>query len=351
MEARFSDGKSATIRTLSVAPVAGGLMVSDPATGSQELWPASDLLIAERASLRLTRASAPDVRLTLSKADFDAVVAGTSHLQVKTEQAKAGKLIGVLTAAGLSLAAIIYFGIPAAAGPLARATPIAYEKQLGESVSAQLGLAFKPCRIARPDGKAALQASATAFGRTAGIDHPSVIDTPIVNALALPGGQVWVTRGLIDAADNGDQVAAVIAHEVAHVQHRDVMVSLYRALGFGLILDAVIGGGSGAGQQLIMLGTNLADMRHSRSVETRADATAMDILHDLGHSSRGLASFFTTLQAIEGGKDKFGGDWLELVSSHPDTSRRIAAAKAGERDGTPVYGAAEWQAIQAVCAD
>jgi beta-barrel assembly-enhancing protease len=110
----------------------------------------------------------------------------------------------------------------------------------------------------------------------------------------------------------------------------------------------VLGGGSGAGQQLIMLGTNLADMNHSRGVETRADARGAQLLEAGGYSTLGLVSFFTALAEQEADLGAVG-DWMEMVSSHPDTQRRIEAAEALGQPGRPALSDDEWRDVQVAC--
>ena len=354
MDARFSDGRSAIAGAVEVEVSAHALTRKDRATGTVTEWQLADLLIADRDARRLTVSSNTDARLTLSDADFDAVVARAPQLQLISEKRKATRLVVMLKTAAAVLAATIYFGIPAAAVPLARITPISYEQQLGRSIDAQLDIAFDQCRPTDREALGFIQTRADQLASSAGIDYPvtvHLIDTEMVNAFALPGGRVWLTKGLLDAADNGDQVGAVLAHEIAHIANRDVMVSLYRALGFGLILDAVIGGGSGAGQQIILLLTNMADLKHSRDVETRADRDGMEMLHATGLTSRGMAGFFETLAAMEDeviDRERMG-DWIELATSHPDTARRVEAAKAIEKDGAPVFPADQWTRIAKVC--
>jgi Zn-dependent protease with chaperone function len=73
-----------------------------------------------------------------------------------------------------------------------------------------------------------------------------------------------VTDRLIALAASPDELSAVIAHEAAHVEKRHVMQSVWRSFGFGVLLDAVVGGGTGAGQQAVLLigsSTNLARPR------------------------------------------------------------------------------------------
>lgn len=346
--ARFLDGISARLREGTISYGADALTVSLD-DGEAVVWPWASLRWADSASRRLGSSLAPDARLELTADEVAALIGQVPALAPTAERKAHWKLVGALAAAGLSVAALVFFGVPAASGPLARATPLNVERQLGDSVVAQLDLAFDLCPDTVSPGARALQALGERLARHA--DYPGaievrVLELDIVNAFALPGGRVWVSRALIAEADNADELAAVVAHEIAHVENRDVMAALYRAMGFGLVLDAVIGGGSGAGQQLILLGGNLAEMRHSRSTEARADRRGMELLHAAGIDSRGMAGFFERLSTMEA--DEMPA-WTEFLSSHPDTGQRAEKAREMARSGAPAMTEQDWRQVQALC--
>ena len=102
-----------------------------------------------------------------------------------------------------------------------------------------------------------------------------------VNAFAAPGGHVVVLSGLIDEAKSGDEVAGVLAHEIAHVIHRHPMESLVRAMGLAVLAEALSGDGLGGTAAML-----LAVTAYSREAEAEADATAVALLE----GSRGLRS-------------------------------------------------------------
>jgi beta-barrel assembly-enhancing protease len=349
-DGHYSDGLTARRHAVHVTANVAGLAFD--ADGAAIIWSWHEVRVIDRAAGRLGNASVPDARLDVPSAALDTLVHHAPHLSAAAGQKGHLRLVAGLVAAGAATAALVFFGIPAAAVPLAKITPASFEEQLGRSVEAQLDLPLTICKGegASTGGADALQDVATRLADQADLRFPitvRVIDTPIINALALPGGKVWVTRGLIEKAGTPDEVAAVIAHEIAHVENRDVLVSLYRVMGFGLILDAVLGGGTGAGQQIIMLGANLADTRHSRDVEARADARGMELLHEAGLDSRGMAAFFDRLSNLE--PKGALGDWMELVSTHPSSAGRREQARAAARSGEPALTASEWAAVRQVC--
>ena len=144
-----------------------------------------------------------------------------------------------------------------------------------------------------------------------------------INAFALPGGPMFVNRGMIEAAGAESEVAGVMAHELAHVLLRHGTANATKAQGFqigalaGAIAGAVIGGGLGQvisqGSQF-GLGTWL--MKYSREYEKQADLLGAQIMARAGYDPRALARMFETIQKQGGGSPP---QWL---SSHPNPGNR-----------------------------
>lgn len=160
----------------------------------------------------------------------------------------------------------------------------------------------------------------------------TVLDTPLVNAFALPGGYVYVTRGLVALADDEAEIAGVLAHEIGHVtaRHsaerygRGVAASLAN-LGLGLLL--------GGGPVTDALGTAsaLALRSFSREQEYEADLLAVRYLARAGYDPSAIASFLNKLQAHGRLTAKLLGtesraDQFDLMRTHPRTGDRVAQA-------------------------
>ena len=103
----------------------------------------------------------------------------------------------------------------------------------------------------------------------------TVLDTPMVNAMALPGGYVYVTRGMLERVNSEDELAGVIGHEIAHVtaRHAAQQISRQQLAQVGMVLGAVVAGPEAVQQygQLAELGMNLLFQRYSRAQESQAD--------------------------------------------------------------------------------
>jgi beta-barrel assembly-enhancing protease len=146
-----------------------------------------------------------------------------------------------------------------------------------------------------------------------------------INAFALPGGPMFVNRGMFEAARSEGEVVGVMAHELSHVLLRHGTANATKAQGFqigqiaGAIAGAVVGGGWGQvisqGSQL-GLGTWL--MKYSRDYEKQADLLGAQIMARAGYDPRDLGRMFETIQ-------KQGGAGApEWMSSHPDPGNRSA---------------------------
>ncbi len=145
-----------------------------------------------------------------------------------------------------------------------------------------------------------------------------------INAFALPGGPMFVNRGMIEAAKTEGEVAGVMAHELSHVVLRHGTAQASKATKYeigqvaGAVLGAIIGGGWG---QVISQGTQFglgaAFLRFSREYEQQADLEGAQIMARAGYDPRDMANMFKTIQK-QGGSG--GPQWL---SDHPDPGNRI----------------------------
>ncbi|MGL1935444.1 MAG: M48 family metallopeptidase [Fibrobacterales bacterium] len=140
----------------------------------------------------------------------------------------------------------------------------------------------------------------------------SVVQSSNINAFALPGGRILVTTALISFTHSAEELAAVIAHEIGHVEHRDVVAALLKELGIAVLLSDNI-----ASITKITLGT-----MHSRSQESAADQFSLSLLDKANISSKHMAHFFTRLREQEFELSEH----LALLTTHPHLNSRIKAA-------------------------
>jgi predicted Zn-dependent protease len=171
-----------------------------------------------------------------------------------------------------------------------------------------------------------------------------------INAFSLPGGPVWINRGVLHASTNESQVAGVLAHEIAHIAQRhaaDQLTNMMLARWSLGVLGAMLGntGGAGTAQIAGALVTNGVFLKFSRDDEREADRVGLQIMSRAGWDPRGMSELFEVLRREEkrdpGAVDVF-------FSTHPSPQDRIAqltAATARRRGG--VRDSAQFRAIKA----
>jgi predicted Zn-dependent protease len=155
-----------------------------------------------------------------------------------------------------------------------------------------------------------------------------ILDSPIINAMALPGGYVYVTRGMLAHLNNEDQLAVVLAHEIGHVAARHAArQSWQQQIGQGLLLGGAILGQSILGlpaQQLLSLGgaaAQLLFLRYSREDELEADSLGVEYSSLAGYDAQQVSDFFRSLARIQ---EKEGQGLPNFLSTHPDPGDRVA---------------------------
>ncbi len=149
-----------------------------------------------------------------------------------------------------------------------------------------------------------------------------VLDLKEINAVSLPGGPVYVYRGLLDLLGNDDDaLACVIAHEVAHIDARHSAKQISQQLAANVGILVLLKGRTA--QDIGSLTTSLLNLSYSRSDEYEADHRGLSYAHKAGFKATGLLTFFKKLRELE--KDK--GQGVEVLRTHPMTSARIDRAQ------------------------
>lgn len=153
-----------------------------------------------------------------------------------------------------------------------------------------------------------------------------VVNASDINAFALPGGYIYINRGILENARNEGEVAGVIAHEIAHtaLRHGTHQASKAYAAQAGLqILGGLLGGRVGNNTAQILntvggIGLNALFLKFSRDLETQADIRGAQILSASGYTPADMVSFFHTLESVDQSRKT---NWL---SDHPAPPDRIA---------------------------
>jgi predicted Zn-dependent protease len=151
-----------------------------------------------------------------------------------------------------------------------------------------------------------------------------IVNSAEINAFALPGGYVYVNRGVFDAAQNEAQLAGVLAHESGHVVMRHgthIASQAVLAQGGLAVLTGILGQSESWTSQLAQLGLGLGVdsllLKNSRSAETQADEVGTYILHQAGYDPHAMVQFFQTVAR------EYPQRTLQFFSDHPNPQNRI----------------------------
>ena len=359
----YFDGKISTRHEARVTLAESGLQITSQFGTLLAQWPYDEIvsMAAPDNVLRLgRRGSATLERLEIADPALAAAIDARADYVDRTgtqQRRQRARVIGWSVAATLSLLLGGYFGVPAIAGRLAPLVPAALDRKLGDAVDIELhgmldrdkaGAAFE-CGNANSEkpGRAALDKIVSRLAAAADLPsplRPVVVRRADPNAMALPGGKIYIFRGLIAKADNADEVAGAIAHEIGHIAHRDGTREVLQAGGlsflFGMLLGDFFGGGA-----VVFAARTVLQLSYSREAEAAADAYGAELMNKANGNAKGLA----TMLAKIGGATEPG---MKILLNHPETAARVAAINkiAAGRPSTPFLTAAEWAALKRICA-
>jgi predicted Zn-dependent protease len=152
-----------------------------------------------------------------------------------------------------------------------------------------------------------------------------VLDDPAVNAFALPGGHVFVTRGILARMSSEAELASVLGHEIGHVtaRHSASQISQQELAGLGLGLGSVLLPGVGRFAGLAQLGLGLLFLKYGRDAERQADELGFRYAESAGYDPRAAVELFQMLSR-EGGRSGRLPEWL---ATHPNPEHRLESTR------------------------
>lgn len=358
----FFDGTTSTRHDVMVELLSDALQVRD--AGGRELarWPYDELehlsspddvlRVGRRRNPVLARLEVHDPALAAAIDDKAATIDRTGLTGRRTRR----RVVGWIIAATASLVLVAVFAVPAIATRVAPLVPYTIEHKLGNAVDSEvrqmldnrgLGAGFE-CGKADSEqpGRAAIEKLIGKLEQAAALPIPlqiSVVRRSEPNAIALPGGRIYVFEGLIEKSASADELAGVLAHEIGHVAHRDGTRSVLQGAGlsflFGMLLGDFVGGGA-----VVMATTTLLRSSYSREAEAAADLYAVGLMGRIGADARALG---TMLKRIAGEQK----DGPKILLDHPTAPDRITAINAAAlpTSGASLLDAEQWAALKRVC--
>jgi Zn-dependent protease with chaperone function len=359
----YFDGTCSARNEVVVETGPAALLIFAADRGLLDEWPYAELrrMSAPAGMLRLGRGGEVLLaRLEIRDATLIAAIeerAETLDRGGAAERKLRRKVVALSVAAGASLVVTAIFGLPALAGRVIPFVPLAVERKLGEAVNKEIRAAIDTRHLGAafscgsgPDeaqGRAALDKLIDKLAAAAALPvalHVDVVRRSEPNAMALPGGLIYVDEGLLQKAQGPDELAGVLAHEMGHIAHRDGTRIVLQTAGlsflFGMMLGDFVGGGA-----VVIAARTVLKSSYSRRTETAADSYSVVLMQQAGGDPHALAAILGHIVS-----DKEHG--LKILLDHPETRERIAAIDAVPVSGAPrpLLEAADWAALKRICA-
>lgn len=231
-----------------------------------------------------------------------------------------------------SVAVLAVAGATATAGACAPSVTTQQEVQLGADYSRQINRQLPLVRDAAANqyiNQLGREIARAADPR--GIPYTFyIVNSAQVNAFAIPGGHIYVNRGLIERSDNVAELAGVLAHEVGHVVERHGIEQMQRAnnanTALGVVYGVLLGRNPGALEQVaVQAGGSAVFASYGRNAEREADNVAIGYMMRAGYNPRGLISMFQELLAERQRNPSRVEQWF---STHPLTEERVRNTQA-----------------------
>ena len=169
--------------------------------------------------------------------------------------------------------------------------------------------------------------------------HFAVVADDDVNAFSLPGGYVFVNEGLVKKAANDDELAAVLAHEIAHIAARHAVKQYESSLGLQLVQLATLASRQGAAAQGVGIAAQASELAYARQDELEADRLGVKYLKAAGFNPAGMLAFLEKLPGIEQARTHYlprGAVRPQYARTHPFVPDRIRTVKEA------LYGVADY---------
>lgn len=389
---RYSDGQTAAGKAASIFVGADSLHVTPEGMEAPLHWAYDGLNVSIPLTSRdthalLTSSEHPGATLFVDSRMFVlAIRLKAPHLGAGSMRWRYARPALLVTAILALITLAIYAFDFKPAKHMASFMPEGMRDRMGRNV--MLGLVRKRKECNAPAGRAALdklvRKLVTASGGQAKF-KVHVVDWGLVNAFAVPGNRIVMTRGLIKKAASADEVAGVLAHEMGHGLELHPETGVVRAIGMTAALQLIFAGGT---ETLGNIGSLLLQLKFSRGAEREADAQAFRILKGAKITPTALADFFKRIStgaldsdAKDGEEDKDGratktkGDGttrkpedkkspkkkrkkpsvaltrsLQILSTHPPLPEREALArKQGNYKTEPALSKVEWARLGEIC--
>jgi beta-barrel assembly-enhancing protease len=357
VSATYFDGESARNRTVDVNEDGINLTFSGIDTPYTS-WSIKGLHAIDAPAsgqpYRLTHEDKSGARLIIRNDTFiKTLVSRSSHLKGGYSGRDIAHIFGWTIGGLAAVFGLGYVAMVLLPDKVAHVLPETWRDRVGSQMESAMAEGAKQCHSTAGDAALSTMISNLAQGQP---DLPAIsvhiYDIPILNAFAVSGGKIIMTREILAKADGPDEIAGVLAHEIGHVAHRHPEAQLVRLTGMQ-VLGSVFTGSNG-GDMTTNIAFLATILKFTREAEAEADTYARDTLVKSSIDPLGLKRFFEKIQKLEGGSgdkssafSKLGG----IFSTHPGTEDRmklIEPLPAGVV-AKPSLTNEQWLALKDIC--
>ena len=342
-KALYFDGRTPTHRKVDVQTDRQGVRIEFE-VGTTRIWRYEDFSVRQVRSqgpLRLEYGEFPPEILEIADPEFGEV------LGKRLPKKSLFLSVGFAMLAVLLVPAIIYWGIPLASGWFAYFIPVSIEKQVGQYVIDEV---FPSRIVCKTDaGEQALEklVSRLVPPDSEYVFQVEVVDSGLVNAIAFPGGNILIFRGLLEKSPSADAVAGVLAHEMQHVFQRHGTENLLNQVALSGLFKLLTVEANAIAETLFAGVRTLSLLKYTRELETEADALALQLLYQAGVDPVEMLAMFQVLK-------NHSSSLPESISTHPDMSSRmekleIIIDQKTDFVSKPVLSKQSWESLQNIC--
>ncbi len=358
---RYLDGHSAASSSVRIEAGTAGLMITKD-DGSSLTWPYEAITRTQGTydgeHIRLEHGMDPIAAVVITDQRFLTALRRRAPGLVPvfhdpTQRRLRLRMTALAAALTLLVTGALYkWGIPGLATVMTPYVPITWEQRLGQDVVEQF--APEKDRCTDPYRIHIIESLLTKLTATVpenpyGTIHFHIVDEPIVNAFAAPGGYVVVFRGLLEKTETPEQLAGVLAHELQHIFKRHTTRAILEQTSTSLLVAAVSGDLTGAATLALDSARTLGALQYSRSHEGEADAEGMKMLVSADINPQGMIEFFELLGKHERGE----AGLFRYLSTHPTHHDRVQALSrlAASSLGQPqqLLPGLAWSSIRTAC--
>lgn len=331
-----------------------GMMVIQPEFGPSTEWLLADLQSARKTADGLVIVQSGRQFLEVEEpgfvADLERIFPGNRLFRqgALDKIGVMGCLTAILLVLGLMLAAYFWL-VPFVVDQAARKVPPDVERQVGDSWYEALTAEYKP-DTAKTRW---VQNFYDSLGYTGHYSiRITVVQEPVVNAFALPGGRIVVFDGILRIMDRPEQLAALLGHEASHVELRHSTRAIFRELANSLFFSLFLGDYADISTIIAQQGDQLAGLSYSRSLELEADAHGFQLMQQSRVPTAGMRDLFQKMKDSEAGSGV--SDVPNFLSTHPSLEERVRvveekiAAEGTTADSVPPVLQRIWRKLKAI---